>query len=148
MRGPATGQTRAFRGPSPRWRFTVADPEGMLTRTLMGLAGEALLALATVAWLRSRTIARAWHNDAAPPPPAGLSAGTPIPLQDPAAPKARQEDGSSHEQLSEQRHGRRSRGPGKAGAGDCRPGRYRSCKLTNAGRCFQYRSVDTNVSRN
>jgi hypothetical protein len=38
---------------------SITDPAGMLTRTLVGLAGEALLALATLGWLRPRTSAGA-----------------------------------------------------------------------------------------
>lgn len=33
---------------------SITDPAGMLTRTLVGLAGEALLALGTLGWLRRR----------------------------------------------------------------------------------------------
>ena len=33
---------------------SITDPAGLLTRTLVGLAGEALLALATLGWLRRR----------------------------------------------------------------------------------------------
>jgi len=45
---------------------SVTDPAGMLTRTLVGLAGEALLAVATLVWL-SRVRAR--RGEAAPPVP-------------------------------------------------------------------------------
>jgi len=30
----------------------LTDPAGMITRTLIGVVGEALLAIATLAWLR------------------------------------------------------------------------------------------------
>ena len=57
---------------------SVTDPAGMLTRTLVGLAGEALLAVATLIWLSG---VRARRGEAAPPVPA---ADVPVPTPEPA----------------------------------------------------------------
>ena len=61
---------------------SVTDPAGMLTRTLVGLAGEALLAVATLIWLSGpRTGARARRGEAAPPVSA---ADVPVPAPESA----------------------------------------------------------------
>jgi hypothetical protein len=61
---------------------SVTDPAGMLTRTLVGLAGEALLAVATLIWLSGpQTGARARRGEAAPPVSA---ADVPVPAPESA----------------------------------------------------------------
>jgi hypothetical protein len=60
---------------------SVTDPAGMLTRTLVGLAGEALLAVAILIWLSGpRTGVRA-RREAAPPVSA---ADVPVPAPESA----------------------------------------------------------------